>query len=441
MSYNAIEVQDLAKKYRLGQLERYGALRDSMAATVAAPARAITSRFRGDRARERPEREPFWALSDVSFDIEQGESVGIIGRNGAGKSTLLKVLSRITEPTAGRVTLRGRVGSLLEVGTGFHPELSGRENIYLNGAILGMRRSEIRRKFDEIVEFAGTSRFLDTPVKRHSTGMQVRLAFSVAAHLDTEILLIDEVLAVGDVEFQRKCLGKMEDATSEGRTVLFVSHNLTAVRRFCPRTILIKSGHVEADGRTSAVLNTYLAEALGSREAVVEGEELDRRARTSVSREHPHRVFQANRIAIEDARGVPSSSFNSDEPFDLVLDYEMKDAVTGLEIIYSIVNVDGDVILRTEAADSSDSGLPYLSQPGSYRSRCRIPGNLFGNGRLYVNAYMLCKDVQFTDMEGILDFEIVFQGYNGNYSEDTGKAYFRPALHWEVESRVADAVP
>ena len=438
MSYVAIETERLGKQYRLGQLERYGALRDSMAAALAVPGRALASAVRGDRP-ERVRRESFWALRDVDIQIEQGESVGIIGRNGAGKSTLLKVLSRITEPTDGRATLRGRVGSLLEVGTGFHNELTGRENIYLNGAILGMRRAEIRRKFDEIVEFAGTSRFLDTPVKRHSTGMQVRLAFSVAAHLDTEILLVDEVLSVGDVEFQRKCLGKMENATYEGRTVLFVSHNLTAIRRFCPRTILLKGGRIEADGDTDSVLNTYLEEALGSRSAVVEGDELDRRARTSVSREHAEPVFHAKRIALEDEQGVPRTSFNSDEPFDVVLDYEMKDTVTGMEIIFAIVNVDGDVILRSEAADCADSGLPYRAEPGLYRSRCRIPANLFGENRFYVNAYMLCRQMQFTDMEGILDFDVAFQGYNGNYSEHTRQAYFRPSLQWEVERRVGAA--
>ena len=200
----------------------------------------------------------FWALRDVSFDVQQGEVLGIIGRNGAGKSTLLKILSRITEPTAGRVTLRGRVASLLEVGTGFHPELTGRENIFLNGAILGMSRAEIRRKFDEIVAFAEVEQFLDTPVKRYSSGMYVRLAFAVAAHLEPEILVVDEVLAVGDAEFQKKCLGKMGEVAKGGRTVLFVSHNMAAIRRLCSRVILLKNGRITQSGNVNQCIDTYL---------------------------------------------------------------------------------------------------------------------------------------------------------------------------------------
>jgi lipopolysaccharide transport system ATP-binding protein len=211
------------------------------------------------------EIEEFWALHDVSFQVKQGEVVGIIGRNGAGKSTLLKILSRITEPTTGRVTLRGRVASLLEVGTGFHPELTGRENIFLNGAILGMTRAEVKRKFDEIVSFAEVDQFLDTPVKRYSSGMYVRLAFAVAAHLEPEILLVDEVLAVGDAEFQRKCLGKMQDVSHSGRTVFFVSHNMSAVQHLCKRAMLLRDGRIHEDGASSAVIANYLSDAMAGR--------------------------------------------------------------------------------------------------------------------------------------------------------------------------------
>ena len=251
MSLPAIEVSGLSKRYVIEHESRHDTLRDTLHHT----ARKLWRRFRWGTGFQ---REEFWALKDLSFTVQPGEVVGIIGRNGAGKSTLLKILSRITEPTAGKITLRGRVASLLEVGTGFHPDLTGRENIYLNGAILGMRRAEIRRKFDEIVAFAEVEKFLDTPVKRYSSGMYVRLAFAVAAHLEPEILIIDEVLAVGDADFQHKCLGKMKRvASDEGRTVLFVSHNETAVRRLCSSAILLRQGTVQSRGTPETVYSDY----------------------------------------------------------------------------------------------------------------------------------------------------------------------------------------
>ncbi|WP_428938294.1 ABC transporter ATP-binding protein [Fontivita pretiosa] len=250
----AIRVCNLSKQYRLGQIEPYRTLRDSIMNT----GRRLLRRVAGPGPRTADHGSTIWALKDVSFEVKRGEVVGIIGRNGAGKSTLLKILSRITEPTAGHVELRGRVGSLLEVGTGFHPELTGRENIYLNGAILGMSRAEIRRRFDQIVAFAEIEKFLDTPVKRYSSGMYVRLAFAVAAHLEPEILIVDEVLAVGDAEFQRKCLGKMSGVAESGRTVLFVSHNLAAVEALCNSCLLLRNGGVGAVGSTEAVIAQYL---------------------------------------------------------------------------------------------------------------------------------------------------------------------------------------
>ncbi|WP_082780861.1 ABC transporter ATP-binding protein [Cephaloticoccus primus] len=256
MSAPIIEVSGLSKRYIIQHESRRAAtLRD----TLQQNAHQLWRRLRWGK---RTEKEDFWALQDVSFSINQGEVVGIIGRNGAGKSTLLKCLSRITEPTRGRIALRGRVASLLEVGTGFHPELTGRENIYLNGSILGMTRFEIRQKFDEIVAFAEVEKFLDTPVKRYSSGMYVRLAFAVAAHLEPEILIIDEVLAVGDIQFQQKCLGKMQDVSrGQGRTVLFVSHNLGYVRQLCPRSILLDHGQISANGETPDVLKTFSMQA------------------------------------------------------------------------------------------------------------------------------------------------------------------------------------
>jgi len=258
----SIKVEGLSKRYwlRHGSGAPYRSLRDEISRWAAAPFRQLSRVFGGAGAKgEGGERvEEFWALKDVSFEVQPGEVIGIIGRNGAGKSTLLKILSRITEPSEGRVEIEGRVASLLEVGTGFHPELTGRENIFLNGAILGMTRAEVRRKFDEIVEFAEVERFLDSPVKRYSSGMYVRLAFAVAAHLEPEILVVDEVLAVGDAQFQRKCLGKMKDVSSGGRTVLFVSHQMGTVRQLCSRGILLAGGQVQKVGTASEVIDAYL---------------------------------------------------------------------------------------------------------------------------------------------------------------------------------------
>lgn len=250
MSDIAIKVENLSKKYQIGHGQS-GSLRET-----------LSGLWHNTFGGKSPDVEEFWALRDINFEIKQGEAVGIIGRNGAGKSTLLKLLSKITYPTTGKITMNGRVSSLLEVGTGFHPELTGRENIYLNGTILGMSRKEVKSKFDEIVDFSGVEKFLDTPVKRYSSGMYVRLAFAVAAHLEPEILIIDEVLAVGDAEFQKKCIGKMGEVTKEGRTVLFVSHNMTAIQNLCSRAILIKSGNLIADDNINNVLNVYKSSVL-----------------------------------------------------------------------------------------------------------------------------------------------------------------------------------
>lgn len=262
MSDTIIQAEGLGKSYIIGRQkkEEYTTMRDVIANNVRSFGKNFSKLLSGNNSMAGETLEEFWALSNINFEIKQGEALGIIGRNGAGKSTLLKILSRITEPTKGRVTINGRLASLLEVGTGFHPELSGRENIYLNGAILGMSRHEIRNKFDEIVDFSGVEKFLDTPVKRFSSGMYVRLAFAVAAHLESEILIIDEVLAVGDAEFQRKCLRKMGDVTKgEGRTVLFVSHDMNAILSLCPRSMLLDNGSVKLTGNTNDIIDEYRA--------------------------------------------------------------------------------------------------------------------------------------------------------------------------------------
>lgn len=259
MSDVAIRVENLGKMYRIGgKQEAYSTLRDTLSQAFSAPFRRASQLLRGQAYGASELGESIWALKDVSFEVKQGEVIGIIGKNGAGKSTLLKILSQITEPTTGYIDVFGRVGSLLEVGTGFHPELTGRENIYLNGAILGMSRAEIDRKFDEIVDFSGVEKFIDTPVKHYSSGMGLRLGFAVAAHLEPDILVVDEVLAVGDAEFQKKCLGKMQDVAGQGRTVLFVSHNLSAVETLCSQAMLLAEGGIELLGNTQDIISFYL---------------------------------------------------------------------------------------------------------------------------------------------------------------------------------------
>ncbi len=270
MSDIAINVRDLGKQYHIGALEQNGArhtykyLRDSVASAASAPFRAVLSQFGREGNREGRQDRKIWALKDISFEVKRGDILGVIGRNGAGKSTLLKVLSRITEPTAGRAEIHGRIGSLLEVGTGFHPELTGRDNVYLNGAILGMKRAEIARQFDEIVAFAEVEDFIDTPVKHYSSGMYLRLAFAVAAHLETDVLLVDEVLAVGDYKFQEKCLGKMQDVAATGRTILFVSHSMTAMQRLCNRAIVLSDGSLIADSSPEFAIAEYTGGMVGS---------------------------------------------------------------------------------------------------------------------------------------------------------------------------------
>ena len=308
----AIRVTGLGKRYRLGATTGgYGTLRDTL---------AELARRLGGQAAAVPEPAPFWALRDVSFEVRRGEVLGIIGRNGAGKSTLLKILARITAPTVGRAEIRGRVGSLLEVGTGFHPELTGRENIYLNGALLGMTRAEIKTKFDEIVAFSEIEKFLDTPVKRYSSGMYVRLAFAVAAHLEPEILLVDEVLAVGDAAFQKKCLGKMSDAAGGGRTVLFVSHNLGLIRELTPRALWLHDGQLRYEGDIGQAIERYLSHGLAAREAEVD------------LTDHPNRLPGMKKIlrAVRCRRpdGSPAEDFSQDE--EIVLDIEYDSPVVRL---------------------------------------------------------------------------------------------------------------
>jgi lipopolysaccharide transport system ATP-binding protein len=359
MSDIAISVDGLGKRYRIGhQRDPYGRLTESLAAAVRAP----WDRLRG---RSRTTTEWFWALRDVSFEVKSGEVVGVIGRNGAGKTTLLKILSRITEPTTGVARLRGRVGSLLEVGTGFHPELTGRENVFMSGAVLGMRRAEIIRKFDEIVDFAGVEQFLDTPVKRYSSGMQVRLGFAVAAHLEPEILVVDEVLAVGDAEFQRKSVGKLESVAQSGRTVLFVSHNLAAVEVLCSSGILLDKGQVVTSGPVAGVVESYLSRSRGLDAAFL--------------------INPANRRGSGELRITSiHASIRTGAPSELRLQYQAQIPVRRVSISVGFFTVRGEGALYLSNDLTGDS-LEDLPPAGELV--CRLQDGALIPGRYSLNVY------------------------------------------------------
>ena len=361
---SVISVEGLSKKYIIGhqKQERYTTLRDVLTEGAKHFTHKLIHPFATPESD--PTHEEFWALKDVSFDIKQGDRVGIIGRNGAGKSTLLKILSRITEPTSGKISIRGRVVSLLEVGTGFHPELTGRENIFLNGAILGMSRAEIKNKFDEIVAFAEIERFLDTPVKRYSSGMYVRLAFAVAAHLEPEILIVDEVLAVGDAQFQKKCLGKMEDASAEGRTVLFVSHNMAAIQQLCGSGILLRAGTVGEIGSIEEVIETYLNDSTSiSKESI--GDIPRSRGDYGVIA----RFINAWPV---NSKGERTTSFKTGEDITFNLEIKAFERIDSLEIV---AGLDAYMDYRITTVLSGETGMLFAADKDAVISiNLRFPG-------------------------------------------------------------------
>jgi lipopolysaccharide transport system ATP-binding protein len=363
MSDVAIRVNGLGKKYRIRhqRREQYVALRDVIT-------ERLGNALRGKFGAARSAIEDFWALRDISFDVKRGEVIGVIGRNGAGKSTLLKIISRITEPNEGRIELVGRVASMLEVGTGFHPELTGRENIFLNGAILGMRRTEIKRRFDEIVAFAGVEEFLDTPVKRFSSGMYVRLAFAVAAHLETEILIIDEVLAVGDAEFQKRCLGKMSEVAQGGRTVLFVSHNMAAIRRLTQRCIVLDHGRIKIDAAPDEAIEEYLKQAS---EGVAGG---------IFTRDKPRpadRPFYVDRVTTRrEADSEPTSQFDCEHPISICIEYTATRPILGLHGYMRLQRLDGTVVWEGDSDDAGGSNPFERLVTGSATINITIPGGI-----------------------------------------------------------------
>jgi homopolymeric O-antigen transport system ATP-binding protein len=423
MTNIAIRVEGLGKQYRIGQRQQYQSLRESIMRGVAAPYRQLQRAFQSANGQHAHGDGMIWALKDISFEVKHGEVLGIIGRNGAGKSTLLKILSRTTEPTAGYADVFGRVGSLLEVGTGFHPELTGRENIYLNGAILGMRRDEIGRKFDEIVAFAEGEKFLDTAVKYYSSGMYMRLAFAVAAHLESDILVVDEVLAVGDDAFQKKCLGKMGAVAKRGRTVLLVSHNMGALNRLCSNAVWLDKGILREAGDAESVIGSYL----------LSNTELSGERYWNEPESQPgNNSIRLAAVRVLDPAGGPRTTFDMRHAIDVELEYVVLRSVVNPRMSIRLLREDGLTVF-TSTDQNSVGTTETLRQPGRYVSRCRIPGNLLNAGYYLISAgcdFPFLEVVFFEEMT--LGFRIEqVGGVNSRYPE-RWPGVITPDLDWSL---------
>lgn len=416
----AIRVENLGKEYRIGtQVDSYPTLRDTLVDAVKWPVRMLRHGYASSV-------ETIWALKDISFDVKQGEVLGVIGRNGAGKSTLLKILSRVTEPTQGYAEIHGRVGSLLEVGTGFHPELTGRENIFLNGAILGMKREEIEHKFDEIVDFSGVEKFIDTPVKRYSSGMYLRLAFAVAAHMEPEILVVDEVLAVGDAEFQRKCLGKMSDVAQEGRTVLFVSHNMSAIQRLTKEAIVLEKGKMILRAPSSQAVDYYLSSGFAQTgERIWQADERPTEAAP----------FHPMALQVRNPQGKVVDTVRSTEPVTIDFEYRLDAPVNDLRVGIYLLNTHGEHIFTSFDTDDQSRYEQYgVRLAGRYISRCTIPADFLNEGRyiLGVNASVFRVRRFFQD-EHALAFAVDVTGAPGMQWLETRLGLIRPRLSWDIQ--------
>jgi lipopolysaccharide transport system ATP-binding protein len=427
MGNTSIEAVGIGKRYRLGQytgsgMYQYGALREKLAAAVKTPLRI----FPGLRAAPASSGADggVWALRDVSFEVREGETLGLIGGNGAGKSTLLKVLSRITQPTEGTARIRGRVGSLLEVGTGFHPELTGRENIQLSANILGMGRNDVARKFDRIVSFAGIERFVDTPVKRYSSGMWVRLGFAVAAHLEPEILLVDEVLAVGDAVFQRRCLGKIGDVAREGRTVVFVSHNMGAIARLCGRCLWLDEGRLRLAGETAGVISKYLS----SKGGLTSEYSVDEQSRAPANA-----GFKLHAVRIRADDGTGRAAIDSRHDCFIEIEYELERAISGLRVGYRLIASDGTIVLSS--TDRDDGGRTRAHEgPGAYLSRCTIPGGFLNRGRYSISLGIDVPKVEsILFMDNVVSFDVQLSGDPDGRMSDNRLGLVCPRLPWSIE--------
>jgi lipopolysaccharide transport system ATP-binding protein len=437
MSDTAIRVENLGKIYRIGQTVGYKTLRESLSNAITAPFRRERSvRYKSGKSPQpqasdhdqftlKQQTDYIWALKNISFEVKRGEAMGIIGRNGSGKSTLLKILSRITPPTEGLAEIRGRAGSLLEVGTGFHPELTGRENIYFNGAILGLKKAEIERKFDEIVAFSEVEKFLDTPVKRYSSGMYVRLAFAVAAHLEPDILIVDEVLAVGDAAFQKKCLGKMGDVTREGRTVLFVSHNMAAIEEFCPRAILLSYGRLVQDNSTRNVISHYL-----SSESLTSNGDMDVSDPALRRNSLANSLFRWTRVTIINLAGKETSFLTFGEPFDIILQGIADRDLSEVKAGFSIDSVLGPAIFNSYQIDN---GLPDRLPVGKTRFRIRMDPNLLAPG-LYQISLVAHGNGVIDWLPVSLQFTVSAAGEGTNKWQSYHGGMIRYPCKWSMES-------
>ncbi|GBG57999.1 sugar ABC transporter ATP-binding protein [Sporomusaceae bacterium FL31] len=429
MSNIVIKVESLSKQYQLGTIGSGTLYRDiqSLWARVNGKEDPNLQVDKWD-ASQLDSNKSFWALKNVSFDIKQGDIVGIIGHNGAGKSTLLKILSRVTGPTSGLIKIKGRIASLLEVGTGFHPELTGRENVYLNGTILGMRKVEIDRKFNEIVEFAEISKFIDTPVKRYSSGMYVRLAFSVAAHLDPEILIVDEVLAVGDAAFQKKCLGKMQDVGKEGRTVLFVSHNMQAIRQLCHRCILLKKGEIFLDSDVYSVIDQHLETDLITN--------LTENLSEIISTLPIDPSFRLNSVNLFQDGKMVVGNVKSGSTLEIQIGYEILRQETGLRVFIDLCDATGEMIFRS-FHDEDNDGIPIVTS-GKYVSTVVVPKDFLGptTYQLYIRAGI--HNVRSCLPNGIkILLNVHATGmYNRAYVGDTFRGKIAPILKWITDKDV-----
>jgi lipopolysaccharide transport system ATP-binding protein len=433
-----IKVDKISKQYRLG-LVGSGALRDDVL--------GWWSRIRGkedpilkigetNNRSVKGESNYVWSLKDISFEVEKGEVLGIIGKNGAGKSTLLKILSKVTGPTTGIIKTKGRIASLLEVGTGFHPELTGIENIFLNGAILGMKRAEIRERLQEIISFAGIERYADTPVKRYSSGMYVRLAFAVAAHLEPEILIVDEVLAVGDADFQKKCIGKMKDVSEEGRTILFVSHNMTAVKNLCTRCILLSDGEVEKIGPTDEIIQAYLNRNLNTgNQAILSEEEIEKVAEGPFNKSNP--TFKITEIKILNEKEELCRSFDSNEKIILKMTVDIKTSISLLRVAFDVVDEFNNFIITAMSNDDPKYVNDYAKDPliGVHEFTCEIPANLFGNNTYYIGARIVNKKTEQVNLEKVLEFDVTFDGHTA-HDVIFASAFLRPKYKWGFQSKV-----
>lgn len=433
MSDKSIIVENISKRYRIGLLEQRA---DTFAGTLFNYIKYPINNFRRLRSltsfndTNNNEETILWALKDVNFEVKEGEVLGIIGKNGAGKSTLLKILSRITLPTGGRAELRGRVSSLLEVGTGFHPELTGRENVYLNGTILGMSKKEINEKFDEIVDFSGIEKFIDTPVKRYSSGMGVRLAFSIAAHLEPEIMIIDEVLAVGDARFQEKCIGKIKNINKGGRTVLFVSHNMTTMSKLCVRAILLDGGRITAEGETEDVINKYLS---------INENDCNCSKNWSLRDAPGDEFVRLLKVSINGSDGNLSSTFDVQDEIKLELEYKiLKKTTSNMCPHFHVYDSLNNCIFVT--VDENVSNFNGNIREGNIcRGICSIPPNLLNEGTYYINVYVTTREIRkiHFEVEKALSFKIIDLmrpgGARGNIYTGPIKGIIRPLLKWEKE--------